>query len=112
MRNRILRMLLLILSYAPFSSVALAAHAKSGELDGEAQNEKLIENTLKLRAKFFAPNQMVATVEDATAWYAERTGLQGFELEVQMQRDIAALQELKLIQFNEKYIVSAGPSEH
>lgn len=108
----LLRLAMVILSYAPIATVAIAAHAKANELDGEAQNERVREPITGARFRLLPTLQMASTIDAARIRYARLTGLQGEELENAMARDINALADAGLLQFNEKYLVAAGPSEH
>lgn len=110
--KQILRFVMVMLSYAPIATVAIAAHAKANELDGEAQNERVRENITGARFRLLPTLQMVSTIDAARIRYARLTGLQGEELEIAMERDINALANAGLLQFNEKYLKAGGPSEH
>lgn len=110
--KRIFRTMMVILSYAPIATVAIAAHAKANELEGEAQNERVRENIVGARYRLFPTYQMVSTIEASRIRYSELTGLQGTELETAMTKDIKALTKAGLLQFNEKYLRAMGPSEH
>lgn len=110
--KQILRFVMVMLSYAPIATVAIAAHAKANELDGEAQNERVRENITGARFRLLPTRQMTSTIDAARIRYARLTGLQGDDLETAMARDINALANAGLLQFNEKYLVAGGPSEH
>lgn len=110
--KRVLRIMMVVLSYAPIATVAIAAQAKASELDGEAQNIRLRENITGARYRLLPTFQMSSTIDDARTRYAKVTGLEGDELETALTRDINALTNAGLLQFNEKYILAGGPSEH
>lgn len=110
--KRVLRIVMVMLSYAPLATVAIAAHAKANELDGEAQNERVRASVTGARYRLLPTFHMSSTIDDARIRYAQVTGLEGEELESSMARDINALADAGLLQFNEKYLVAGGPSEH
>lgn len=110
--KRVLRIIMVMLSYAPIATVAIAAHAKANELDGEAQNERVRENITGARYRLLPTFHMSSTIDAARIRYAKVTGLEGEELESAMAKDVNALVNAGLLQFNEKYIVAGGPSEH
>ena len=110
--KRGLRFMMVMLSYAPIATVAIAAHAKANELDGEAQNERVRPNITGARYRLLPTLQMVSTIEAARIRYSQLTGLEGQELDEAMAKDINNLADAGLLQFNEKYLKAGGPSEH
>lgn len=110
--KRILRIMMTVLSYSPIATVAIAAHAKANELDGEVQNEQITEKIVGARYRLLQPYQMISSIDAARTRYAQVTGLEGIELDKAMTKDIKALMKAGLLQLNEKYLRAMGPSEH
>lgn len=110
--KKILKILLIILSYAPIATVAAAAQAKANEMRGEEQNDILLKSLRAARYRLIPTGSIANTIENAKARYAKITGLNGEHLEKKMAEDIELLKQSGLIQNNETLIVSGTPSEH
>lgn len=108
--KKILKLFMILLSYAPISTVSVAAQSKVSELEGVSQNRILIEMARQIRYRLLPNGHQVIDVEAARQRYSELTGLDGDALEDQMNRDIQFMIENGYIQFNEKWILSESPS--
>ena len=109
--KRFVRSFLILLSSMPVATIAFAANAKASEIDGEAQNELLLKTLFDVRAKVLKPDQAFVTLDDAKARYAGLSGLQGTALDRSFEKDVSDLANQGLIELNENFIVSAGPSQ-
>lgn len=109
--KRFVRSFLILLSSLPVATISYAANAKASEMDGEAQNELLLKTLFNTRAKILKPSQTIVTLDDAKAHYADASGLNGSDLDRSFEKDVLDLANEGFIEFNENYIVSAGPSQ-
>jgi hypothetical protein len=110
--RKMIKFLMLILSYSPIASVAVAAQAKANEIEGESQSYKVQQVIREARSRLIPFGQASVSLEEARDLYSKKTGLQGDELETNMQSDLNFLKNSGLIVVSEKAIVSSGPSEH
>ena len=106
------KLLMVLLSYVPIATVAVAAQAKANELTGEIQSVKIKNELDGARFRLLPTYQMGISLEDSRKRYIELTGLKGEQLDYYMARDLYNLASKGLIQFDEKKIVAMGPSEH
>ncbi|MFN8791436.1 MAG: hypothetical protein ACK5Y2_08285 [Bdellovibrionales bacterium] len=110
--NNTKRIFLLLLSYAPISSVAVAAQSKISEIEGEVQLLRLQQTIDGARFRILPNYQMTSSIADAKKRYHDLTGLTGAQLEYSFAADLDNLASLGLIQFDEKKILAMGPSEY
>jgi len=109
--KKIIRLLMVLLSYAPIATVAVAAQAKASEIDGEEQNLVLLKAFRKTRYRLMPDGLAAISIERAKKRYAKVTGLHGVDLEQSINQDIQFMLENGLIQINEKDIIPNGPSQ-
>lgn len=109
--RQITRILLLLLSYAPIATVAVAAQAKASEMDGEDQNTLLVKVTRETRHRLLPDGHTSISYENLNRRYTAITGLTGAELERSIASDVQTLIDRGSIRLNEKGIVSEGPSQ-
>jgi hypothetical protein len=109
--RQITKILLLLLSYAPIATVAVAAQAKASEIEGEEQNAVLLKAARAARFRLMPDGHMAISYENAQKRYAELTGLKGNDLSKSMAVDLQTLIDRGAIQLDEKGMVSAGPSQ-
>lgn len=102
---------MVLLSYAPIASVAVAAHAKASEIDGEDQNAVLLKSARDARFRIMPDGQTSISFENARKRYAEITGLDDSDVTEGMKVDLQNLIDRGAIQFDEKGILSHGPSQ-
>jgi len=113
--KKTIKILLALLSYFPINSVAVAAQSKLNEVDLEIRNQVLRQELQELQA---ARNRLIPTgssfntIKDAKERASKITGLVDGQLDEQVQIDLQLLKNSGLIQFDEKHILSAGPSEY
>lgn len=110
--KRMKKFLMVLLSYAPIATVAVAAQARANELEGEIQSFKLRQEIQGARFRVLPTYHMGSSMEDARKRYAEITGLKGDDLEIGLANDLYNLSKHGLIQFDEKKIQAMGPSEY
>lgn len=108
--RKILKLFMILLSYAPISTVSVAAQSKVSEIEGVSQNRILMEMARQIRYHLLPDGHQVIDIEAARQRYSELTGLDGDALEDQMNRDIQFMIENGYIQLNEKWILSESPS--
>ncbi len=104
------RLFLIILTYAPIKTVAVAAQSKISEMAGEGQHAVLMKAVKNARYRILPDGHTFISLEDSKKRYAELTGLHGLELQQQMKRDVQLLVNHNLLQVNEKFAMSQGPS--
>lgn len=109
--RKIAKVLMVLLSYSPIATVAVAAQAKANEIEGEDQNVKLIKSLQQARNRILPDGFMVSSIEDSKRRYGQLTGLDGQALTDNMKNDIELLLNNGLIQLNEKEILAHGPSQ-
>lgn len=109
--KRITKILMLLLSYAPIATVAVAAQAKASEIDGEEQNTVLLKAARSARFRLMPDGHTAISYENALKRYSELTGLKGNDLSQGMAVDLQMLIDRGAIQLDEKGMVSAGPSQ-
>lgn len=109
--KRITKILMLLLSYAPIATVAVAAQAKASEIDGEEQNTVLLKAARSARFRLMPDGHTAISYENALKRYSELTGLKGNDLSKGMAVDLQILIDRGAIQLDEKGMVSAGPSQ-
>lgn len=109
--KRIAKIMLVLLSYAPIASVAVAAQAKANEMDGEAQTIKMRTAIQAARFRLMPSGKTSISAQQAAERYAAVTGLQGEELQQGMIDDLRLLQFSGYLQSDETNFVSQGPSE-
>lgn len=110
--RRMMKLLMVLLSYAPIATVAVAAQAKANELEGEIQSFKLRQKIQGARFRLIPTYHMGTSMEAARKRYAEITGLKGKDLDLSIKNDLNKLSDEGLIQFDEKKIQAMGPSEY
>ena len=110
--KKMTKWMMVLLSYAPIATVAVAAQAKANEIEGELQSYRIANRTQGLRSKILAQFQMSSSMDEAKQRYSEMTGLQVADLEDSMANDLELLRKAGLIQYDEKLIVAGNPSEH
>jgi hypothetical protein len=108
----IFKYLMILLSYSPIVTVAVAAQAKASEIEGEGQNEILAKQVSLARSRVLEVGQTTATYAQVTDRYSARTGLTGDFLAVSLKRDLEFLIYQGVIVTNEKEILSHGPSQY
>ena len=109
--RQITKILLLLLSYAPIATVAVAAQAKASEIDGEEQNTVLLKAARAARFRLMPDGHTSISYEKAQKRYIDLTGLKGNDLSRSMAVDLQILIDRGAIQLDEKGMVSAGPSQ-
>jgi hypothetical protein len=109
--KRIAKVMMILLSYAPIGSVAVAAQAKANEIDGEAQTIKIQTAIQAARFRLMPSGETSVSPQQAADRYAAVTGLQGEELQRSMLDDLRLLQFSGYLQVDEANFVSQGPSE-
>lgn len=109
--KRITKILMLLLSYAPIATVAVAAQAKASEIEGEEQNTVLLKAARAARFRLMPDGHTSISYENALKRYTELTGLKGNDLSKSMAVDLQTLIDRGAIQLDEKGMVSAGPSQ-
>jgi len=110
--RRFTKLLMIILSYSPIATVAVAAQARANEIEGESQSLNIREMVRAARARLIPAGYVSTTMEDARNLFSSKTGLDGADLDVKMREDLDLLMKSGLIQFDEKTIMASGPSEH
>ena len=108
--RKLIRFLLIVLSYAPIATVAVAAQSKVSEIEGEDQNLLLRQSVREARYRSLPEGHTLTTFEAALKHHAEVTGLQGHELQQSLLNDIELMMESGYIQVDEKMIVASSPS--
>lgn len=108
--KKILKIMLLILSYMPISSVAVAAYGKASEIEGENQKWILRETARQIRYLLLPTGQRQIDLESARQRYSELTGLNGEVLDESFAKAIQFMMENGYIQMDEKTIITAGAS--
>ena len=110
--KRVFKSLMMILSYSPIATVAVAAQAKASEIEGEMQSNLNLEAAKAVRP-FLLPADVTSTsVQEALDRYSRKTGLQGDDLVKAARDDLNLMSKAGLIQYDEKMIMAMGPSEH
>lgn len=109
--KRITKMLMILLSYAPIATVAVAAQAKASEIDGEDQNTVLLKAAREARYRLLPDGHAKISFENAQKRYGKITRLKGNELNEEMAFDLQLLIDRGAIQLDEKGIFSIGPSQ-
>lgn len=109
--KRMIKLLMILLSYAPIATVAVAAQAKASEIEGEAQNVLLLKLARDTRYRLLPDGHTTIHFEDAKKRYSQVTGLQGMELEKGLTKDLQFMLDQGLVQLNEKGMISSGPSQ-
>lgn len=109
--KRITKILMLLLSYAPIATVAVAAQAKASEMDGEDQNTILLNIARAARYRLLPDGHSSISYDNLHKRYREITGLTGVDLEQGLSVDIQTLIDRGSIRLDEKGIVSHGPSQ-
>ena len=107
----ITKIMMLLLSYAPIATVAVAAQAKASEIEGEEQNTVLLKAARAARFRLMPDGHTAISYENALKRYTELSGLKGNDLSRGMAVDIQILIDRGAIQLDEKGMVSAGPSQ-
>lgn len=102
---------MLLLSYAPIATVAVAAQAKASEIDGEEQNTVLLKAARAARFRLMPDGHTAISYENVQKRYAKLTGLKGTDLSRSIAIDLQILLDREAIQLNEKGIISGGPSQ-
>ncbi|RYZ84650.1 MAG: hypothetical protein EOP04_17605 [Proteobacteria bacterium] len=110
--KKMTRLMMIVLSYAPITSIAVAAHAKANEIDGEMQSTRLQSAERAARHRLIPTGEMGTTMLNAVSRYSQITGLVGEPLKQSMSLDLYLLKKAGLIEFDEKNILSGGQSEH
>lgn len=110
--RRIIKILLLLLSYAPIATVSVAAQAKVNEMDGEDQNTLLLKVAMQARSRLLPDGHTSVSYENARERHAKLTGLKGADLEQSLAVDLQTLIDRGAIRLEERGIVSAGPSQY
>ncbi len=109
--KRITKIMMLLLSYAPIATVAVAAQAKASEIDGEEQTTVLLKAARAARYRLMPDGHSAISYENAQKRYTDLTGLKGNDLSKSMAVDLQILIDRGAIQLDEKGMVSAGPSQ-
>jgi len=109
--KRFTKIMMLLLSYAPIATVAVAAQAKASEIDGEEQNTVLLKAARAARYRLLPDGHTAISYENAQKRYIDLTGLKGNDLSKSMAVDLQILIDRGAIQLDEKGMVSAGPSQ-
>ncbi len=109
--KRITKLLMIILSYAPIATVAVAAQARASEIEGEDQTMILIKASREARYRLLPDGVSRSSLEDVKQRYKELTGLAGTDLAIKMKEDLDLLLINGLVQLDEKELRSSGPSQ-
>lgn len=110
--KRAIKLMMVLLSYAPIKSVAAAAYSKANELEAEINSTNLRQKLSEARFRVIPTNHYGITMDGVKIRYSQITGLQGAELEKSLSDDLNLLKQSGIINFNEKGVVSGSPSEH
>lgn len=108
--KKLIKLLLIVLSYTPIATVAVASQSKSSEIEGEDQNLILRKIVSEARSRVLPEGHALTTFEAALKRHAKVTGLQGQELKNSLLSDIELMIESGYIQVDEKMIVASSPS--
>lgn len=109
--KRMIKIFLILLTYVPISSVAVAAQAKVSEIEGESQTAKLLEYARNVRARLLPDGHFAIDHATLRSRYSKLTGLDGVELEQNLAQDIKFLVEGGYLHVNEKFLVASSPSQ-
>lgn len=109
--KRITKIMMVLLSYAPIATVAVAAQAKASEIEGEEQNMILLKAARAARCRLIPDGHTAISFENAKKRYFDLTGLNGEDLDRNMNIDLQTLIDRGAIKMDEKGMVSAGPSQ-
>lgn len=110
--KKITKFIMVLLSYAPIATVAVAAESKLAELEGDNQIFLMKKNMQEARHRLIPPYNVSTTMDAARIRYSLITGLQGDALENAMKFDLDMLSKSGLIRYNELKLDGVGPSEY
>lgn len=110
--KRLIKAVLIILSYVPVTTVAMAAQAKVSEIEGENQNAILRKKLQIARSRVFKAGSTSATFEEIFKVHSEQTRFSGPEFKQSLEEDLQFLQDNGYIQFNETGVISSSPSQY
>jgi hypothetical protein len=108
----ITKYLMILLSYSPIVTIAVAAQAKASEIEGEGQNEVLMKELRSARTRILPDGHTGASIEQVITRYGAITGLEGENLKTSLSRDLQILIDQGIIHANEKEVLSSGPSQY
>lgn len=108
--RKLTNILLVILSYSPIATIAVAAQAKASEMDGQDQSVVLANSITAARQRVLPIGSSFSTMESARQRYKTLTGLDGQQLDDNLKADLNMLREKGILNFDEKNLVGHGPS--
>lgn len=108
--KKLIKLLLIVLSYTPIATVAVASQSKSSEIEGEDQNLILRKIVNKTRSRVLPKGHTLTTFEATLKRHAKVTKLQKQKLKNNLLSDIELMIESGYIQVDEKMIVASSPS--
>ena len=105
--------LLIVASYAPFASVAMAAESKLTNLEGELQQDKLRAQLQATRNALlpFGVSRMSLS-ESKKRFLLMNPSMSGLEAENAFVRAVLMLKESGLLFIDERNVLSGPPSDH